>query len=582
MNVLFQVDILDALPKQLCTGCVNSIESFYRFKIRCEYIDQKLRDSVTAAHSVSVTQSPPSTEDELVKTDTPTDDDHHQLDDCGIEEYVYEEDSTTEDGGDHLIYETHEDLIIEDVSGNEYQLSEEDDEHEGDVYVSDGSLKYKIEVQSIDEERGDVPSVMESIIEKDDEEPTSDKDADATSEYSGELQSEFVIPNEINEYSEPASNPQSPSQPEHQPSEATFECDRCNASFQSPQALRKHTTSTHDTPKKRFTCDICDRWFSMRFHLKNHMATHEGQKNFECTSCSKRYTNQGNLDRHVRVFHNKLKGYACDLCDKSFSQSTILRQHRSTHTDERNFECDICEKRFKTPEYLTMHKQRHLPVELRPKRAAKRSPQAPSKKKICTCTLCGKKCNSAALHQSHMRTHTGEKPYECHYCQKRFSFYQSLKSHLLLHTGEKPFKCDDCGAAFRQIGHLHGHRLTHTGQKEHHCTICAKSFALRGNLTVHMRLHTGETPYTCNYCPRGFYDSNGLKRHTKMHVRNRDALNGGPLKGAKVDEVERPMSGGDPHDDGFGGRGAEAIEMVAEDDESEMITLYMTADGAED
>lgn len=301
--------------------------------------------------------------------------------------------------------------------------------------------------------------------------------------------------------------------------EQSFICEICGKICDSNAKLNKHRKTHADA---QFQCQECKRCFTKRYHLMNHMITHTGEKRYKCDLCDKLYTNHGNLDRHIRVFHQKERRHVCTVCGKGFSQSTQLRQHASVHVAEPTFECDLCHKKFKTVEYLNLHKDRHLPQELRKYKKYKSIKKQKPPEKLCICTICGKKSTSVTLHQSHMRTHTGEKPYECKTCGKKFSFQQSLRNHVLLHTGEKPFKCEICGLSFRQIGHLKGHQLVHSGEKRFGCLICNKTFALRGNLTVHMRIHTGETPYQCNQCPKMFYDSNGLKRHKTIHTRQQN------------------------------------------------------------
>ncbi|XP_037927792.1 zinc finger protein 628 [Teleopsis dalmanni] len=155
------------------------------------------------------------------------------------------------------------------------------------------------------------------------------------------------------------------------------------------------------------------------------------------------------------------------------------------------------------------------PPEEHKKRGPKPLPKLPQ-----TCYDCNKTFKCAAQLQMHIRTHTGEKPYQCNYCPRRFAQKYNLQIHERTHTGEKPFQCEICSKQFSALGNFQAHQKIHTGVRDQLCPVCQKSFYTNGDLSKHMVIHTGLKNHHCDVCGKAF----GRQRDMQAHKRKMHAL----------------------------------------------------------
>ena len=224
------------------------------------------------------------------------------------------------------------------------------------------------------------------------------------------------------------------------------ECDQCGKIFKKTDVLEAHIKKVHQGVNAPWICSFCEKGFTRKASLEEHIARHKGVKQRYCVECDKYFYHTAYW-RHLTSVHPKQEKlrHNCPHCGKVFALKFKLDIHLQSHMDhtEKKYCCEQCpDKRFASDEKLRNHKRN-----VHSKQAA-------------VSHLCGE-CGASYTNYPALYQHT-----------KRTHHSSLLTNRNTEQQHKKPFICgfDGCDEGFISIKHLQHHQLNeHKGaiEEEH-------------------------------------------------------------------------------------------------------------------
>lgn len=143
-----------------------------------------------------------------------------------------------------------------------------------------------------------------------------------------------------------------------------FICEVCGSSFKTKHILNDHIQTHFDRP--RVKCDECGKFYRNELQVKRHQKRSHGIAGqvFQCKVCGVQAKNSYALAAHINRNHKTdPQKYQCEVCSKGFKRTKTLREHMASHTGEKLYRCAFCEREFNSSANKYKHQKNRHPEE---------------------------------------------------------------------------------------------------------------------------------------------------------------------------------------------------------------------------
>ncbi|CAB3246545.1 unnamed protein product [Arctia plantaginis] len=229
------------------------------------------------------------------------------------------------------------------------------------------------------------------------------------------------------------------------------QCVYCGLCLPNVREFRKHYREMHSV----FECDHCGKRCKTKYMLEKHMSSHS--QRHSCGRCGREYASRSALRKHDAAKHAargaKPEDAYCVLCDKQFHSAPVYRRHlrdatahaHETASSVKKVPCPECGNLYSRRAYMMNHYRhvhmnqskyycshcdRHFLNRTRYVEHVRYNHEGAKKERNKLCNVCGRGFATNRILANHIRTHSGERPFECEHCSAKFTQKHSMLSHV--------------------------------------------------------------------------------------------------------------------------------------------------------
>ena len=202
------------------------------------------------------------------------------------------------------------------------------------------------------------------------------------------------------------------------------------------------------TGKSSTTCQICMKTFACNSALEIHYRSHTKERPFKCDVCDRGFSTKGNMKQHMLT--HKIRDLPANLYTTTTTTMATAAPAASGRQAPPARAPSIADSNSQTSMTMALAEVENGGSKSEPNGLTSPESRGGGSDRR---SGGGSSHSSPAARRSssHVSKHV------CSVCSKPFSSHSALQIHMRTHTGDKPFKCTICGRAFTTKGNLKVH-----------------------------------------------------------------------------------------------------------------------------